>query len=198
MKLVIKFLLIMALCLQTANGWTKATEWSLDKAHSGIYFDVNHIYSTVRGQFQDFSVTLHFDPDDLAGSSMSVIIQAESIDTNIRNRDNHLRADDFFNTDDYPQIRFQSSAIKHIEGQDYEVTGTLQVKDVSQTITLPFTFFGVTKSPLQKNTLVAGFESIFSIDRLEYNVGTGKFSKMGVIGDDVQVTVSLEMQRQAN
>ncbi|MCF8039160.1 MAG: YceI family protein [Desulfohalobiaceae bacterium] len=178
-----------------ATLWAKAPEWRIDPPHSSVYFDIRHIFSTVRGEFQDFSGTFRFDPDDLQASAMSFTVEAASIDTRNRNRDNHLRSDDFFHVSEYPEISFQSSNISHLQDQKYEVTGTLKVKDVSRTISLPFTYFGTTKSPLEKNTIVAGFEGIFTIDRLEYHVGTGKFFKLGVVGDEVRLLITLEMQR---
>ncbi|MFW6244186.1 MAG: YceI family protein [Desulfovibrionales bacterium] len=73
--------------------------------------------------------------------------------------------------------------------------GDLTIKDVTRTVSLPLTWFGVQENPLKKNQLVAGIEVAFSLDRMEYGVGTGKFLEMGVLGKDVQVLVALEVVR---
>ncbi|MFW6054374.1 MAG: YceI family protein [Thermodesulfobacteriota bacterium] len=193
-----RIMIILFVCFfLPATLWAKAPEWRIDPPHSSVYFDIRHIFSMVRGEFQDLSGTFRFDPKDLQESSMSFSVKAASIDTNNRNRDNHLRSDEFFHVSEYPEISFQSSNISHLQDQKYEVEGTLKVKDVSRTISVPFTFFGTTESPLQEGVRVAGFEGIFTIDRLEYHVGTGKFSKLGVVGDEVRLLVSLEMLREA-
>jgi polyisoprenoid-binding protein YceI len=195
MKKAICLCLILACCLVSLEVRAKAPEWSLDKAHSGIYFDIRHIYSTVRGQFQEYSADFHFDAEDLAGSSFAFVVQAESIDTGIRNRDNHLRSADFFDVSAFPELSFQSTEIVHVQGQEYLAKGRLTIKDVSRNMSVPFTFFGVTTSPLQKKVQVAGFEASLDLDRLEYTVGTGKFFEMGVLDRKVRILISLEMQR---
>ena len=73
--------------------------------------------------------------------------------------------------------------------------GTLTVKDVSKTVSVPFAFFGIKQSPFDKDSVVAGFEARLAIDRPEYNVGTGKFYEMGVIGKDVDVLISFEAKQ---
>jgi polyisoprenoid-binding protein YceI len=169
--------------------------WNFDKAHSNFYFDIQHIFSVARGHFENYSGSMAFDPDNLEGGSVDIRVEVESINTNIKRRDEHLRSGDFFDSDKYPVMSFKSTSIRHLEGEKYEATGTLVIKDVRQEITIPFTFFGVKESPLQKGTLVAGFEAEFTIDRLAFNVGDGKFYKMGVVGKDVKITVSLELIR---
>ncbi len=91
-----------------------AASWDIDKAHSGIYFRINHIFSQVQGDFGDFSGSFTFDPQDLAASRISFEIKVDSIDTNIAKRDKHLLSPDFFNARKYPQMKFTSSAITKI------------------------------------------------------------------------------------
>lgn len=170
-----------------------SAEWSFDEAHSGIYFDVRHIYSTTRGHFSDFSGTFVFDPKNLAESRIEVIVKTQSIDTQITKRDNHLRSDDFFAVSRYPAMTFKSKKVTH-EGKDkYRLTGDLTVKDVTKEIEVPFIFHGVMDSPFQEGKQIAGFDARFTIDRLAYNVGNGRFAKMGVVGKNVDVIISLEM-----
>ena len=179
--------------LAGSQALAAAPQWSLDPAHSGIYFDVQHIYSTVRGKFEDFKATVNFSPDDLAGSRFQFEVEVKSINTGITKRDGHLNSGDFFDSGKYPTMTFSSTAVKHVRDNQYLVEGTLTVKDVSQKVSVPFTFLGITTSPFDKNTQVAGFEARMTIDRLVYHVGGGKFYKMGVVGKDVDVLISLEV-----
>lgn len=172
-----------------------APEWTVDSAHSSIYFDVQHIYSTTRGAFEAFSGTVHFAPDDLAGSRFDFEVMVDSINTGNSKRDSHLNSGDFFDSKDYPKMTFTSTAVKHVQDNQYMVEGKLTVKDVSQTVKVPFTFLGTTVHPFQKDNVVAGFEARMTIDRLAYNVGSGKFYEMGVVGKDVAVLITLEVMR---
>jgi polyisoprenoid-binding protein YceI len=172
-----------------------ATEWNFDPIHSNFYFDVNHTYAAVRGFFENFSGTFLFDPDNLQESKMVFKIETKSINTNERKRDNHLRTEEFFDVKNYPGMTFTSKKITKAGGNKYLVDGDLTIKDVTRPITLYLTYFGMKENPLQPKETVAGFESRLTIDRLEYHVGTGKYYKMGVVGKDVVILLTLEMVR---
>ena len=172
-----------------------ANEWQLDPAHSGIYFGINHIYSTVRGYFEDFKGTVMFSPDDLAGSRFDFEVDVKSIHTANSKRDGHLNSADFFDSKKFPTMSFKSTAVKHVKDNQYLVEGTMTVKDVSETVAVPFTFLGVTTHPFDDKSDVAGFEARMTVDRLAYNVGGGKFFDMGVVGKDVDVLITLEVTR---
>jgi polyisoprenoid-binding protein YceI len=82
-----------------------------------------------------------------------------------------------------------------VDGNRFELEGKLTVKDVTKKVVVPFTYYGMKENPLKPKQLVAGFEAKFTIDRLQYHVGPGKYYEMGVIGKDVDVTISLEVLR---
>jgi len=172
-----------------------AKEWKFDTAHSRFYFTIDHIFAKVIGFFEDFSGTFDFDPDNLAESRINIEIKANSLNTGIRKRDNHLRSDDFFEVSKYPLITFRSKRITHKGNDLYEVTGDFTIKDVAQEVVLDMKYFGTRDNPLKEGEIVAGFETGISIDRLTYHVGSGKYYKMGVAGKDVAILVSLEMLR---
>ena len=190
------FVIALAILEFTVQAQAEAPKWELDPAHSGIYFSVKHIYSVTRGYFEDFSGTVMFSPDDLAGSRFDFEVQVKSINTANSKRDGHLNSPDFFDSKSYPTMTFKSSAVKHVKDNEYMLEGTLTVKDVSQNISVPFIFMGTTAHPFDKKSEVAGFEAKMTIDRLAYNVGGGKFYEMGVVGKDVDVLISLEVTRQ--
>jgi polyisoprenoid-binding protein YceI len=186
-------LIVMCICVKPARAASE--NWDFDTAHSRFYFIIDHIFSKVIGHFEDFSGTFLFDPDNLKESRMDIEIKAKSINTNIRKRDDHLRTDDFFAVSTYPLITFKSRRITHKGDNIYEVEGDFTLKDVTKPVILPLTYFGTKDNPLKEGQVVAGFETRFTIDRLDYHVGTGKFYKMGVVGKDVEILVSLEMLR---
>ena len=192
-KTVARSVIIVSMLCISVFAFAEAEIWEIDKAHSNIYFDVRHTYATVRGQFDEFSGMLRFDPDNLAVSSVRFEISTKSINTRIPNRDNHLRSEEFFAVNKYPAMTFQSIGVKQKEGNQYTLVGNLTIKGKTHKVAMPFTYFGVRENPLKKGQMVAGFETRFSIDRLEYLVGQGKYFEMGVIGRNVDILITLEV-----
>ena len=169
------------------------SEWHIDPGHSGVYFDVRHIFATVRGQFDTFTGKLVIDPESKDASSCEFEVGVKSINTNMNQRDTHLRSEDFFDARRHPIIKFKSTGINQIEGDQFEAVGNLTVKDVTKEIKVPFTYFEAKDNPSNPKELVAGFEGKFTIDRLTYHVGSGKFYDMGLVDKDVLITISLEV-----
>jgi polyisoprenoid-binding protein YceI len=181
--------------LFSSQASAAAPQWELDSAHSGIYFGINHIYSTVRGHFEDFEGTVMFSPDDLAGSRFDFEVDVKSINTGNSKRDGHLNSADFFDSKKFPTMSFKSTAVKHVKGNQYLVEGTMTVKDVSEAVSVPFMLLGAKTHPFDDKSEVAGFEARMTIDRLAYHVGGGKFADMGVVGKEVDVLITLEVTR---
>ena len=196
MKKIIQSIFIISLVFGVGSmAYADAPKWKIDPAHAGIYFSIDHIFSKVKGHFKDFDAEIYFDPDNLDQSRTVFTVKVNSIDTNNTKRDGHLRSDDFFSTKKYPEMRFESSEVTHLGGNLYMLDGTLTVKDVSRRVKLPFTFLGVQAHPFDAKQEVAGFELSMNIDRMEYNVGNGKFLNMGVVGKYVDVLITLEVTR---
>ena len=196
MKKTIKIMAVVLLnvtFIMQANA--AGSDWKLDPAHSGIYFEIDHIYAATRGYFEDFDGKVIFDPDNLDGSSFDFTVEVDSINTGNSKRDGHLEGNEFFVVKKFPVMTFKSTNIKKMEDDRYVVEGTMTVKDVSKPVSIPFTFFGIKQNPFDKDSEVAGFEARLAIDRLEYKVGTGKYYEMGVIGKDVDVLISFEATR---
>jgi len=173
-----------------------AQQWQIDTVHTNFYFDVKHTFATVRGQFTDFSGDIFFDPEKLGKSRFDFVIKVDSVDTRVGKRDTHLRSPDFFNAAKFPLITFKSSKVSQGEDNRYLVEGTLTIKDVAKDITMEFIYHGQKDNPLKPGEIVAGLDSRLTIDRLEYQVGDGKFYKMGVVGKEVDILLTLELLRE--
>lgn len=195
-KIVYLSVMMVFMLFVGANGMAAAPQWQIDPAHSNIYFGIQHIYSTVKGHFNDFDGKIQFNPDDLKASRFDFKVNVGSIDTNNGERDKHLKTADFFDADQYPEMTFRSKSISHKTGDQYEVDGVLTIKDVSRSLKVPFTYLGSRQHPLNPKWVVAGFEARMMVDRLAYHVGSGKFHQMGVVGKDVKVLISVESTRE--
>jgi polyisoprenoid-binding protein YceI len=185
----LSFFLII-LIIQSA--FASVREWELDQAHSNIYFSIGHIYSKIQGHFNEFTSKISFDPANLQESRFFFKIKVDSIDTGVGKRDKHLLSADFFESGTYPLITFESKTITDAGNGIYEVVGKLNIKGKEYDLTLPLTFAGVKDHPAVQGKQVAGFNGKMTVDRLAYNVGDGKFYKMGIIGKDVEIFVTIE------
>src|SRR3954468_9250898 len=147
---------------------TATRTFVIDKAHSEAVFQVRHLITKVRGRFSNFEGKIEFDPQRLEASSVSVSIDASSIDTSEPDRDKHLRSEDFFGIETYPVMTFTSTRVVKTSATNFEVTGKFTLHGVTKDITLPVTFLGVAKDPWGKER--AGFETEVTINRKDYGL----------------------------
>jgi polyisoprenoid-binding protein YceI len=173
----------------------RAETFAIDPTHSEVSFQVRHLVSQVRGRFNDFSGTVQLDPKNLPASSVDFHIKATSIDTNVADRDKHLRSADFFDVDKFPEITFKSESIQAAGKDKYNVTGTLTMHGVSKKVTLPVTFNGEGKDPWGNTRAGFGFET--TLDRKDYGIVWNKAIDNGgvMLGDDVKIAINLEAVR---
>src|SRR4051794_9239799 len=111
--------------------------YTIDPAHTRIGFVARHAMVTkVRGAFNEFTGAAVLDGDDPANSSAHVTIKAASIDTRNAQRDEHLRSNDFLAMDEYPEITFVSTGVDRTGDAEFELTGDLTIKGVTNSVTI--------------------------------------------------------------
>lgn len=197
------FALIMALPLMASANSNDATpapvanapKWNLDRAHSNLTFSIRHFFTPVVGKFKAFTVDLNFDPTNLAASNINVEVDVNSVDTENDSRDGHLKTADFFDMATYPKMTFKSSSITKTGQNTFIAKGKLTIRDVTKDIEMPFTLLGVQDNPRNPNAMIAGFESSFKLNRLDYGVGSGDYLSTAVIGNELTVNIFLEVNR---
>lgn len=166
--------------------------WQLDKSHSNIGFKVRHLgISTVRGSFGSYDAQLTFDPEDLTTLRATATIDVASIDTQNERRDNHLRSDDFFNAEQYPQMKFVSKRVQNVKGNTFQIVGDLTIRDVTKEVVLEAEMTGTTTMRGKRRV---GFEAQTTVDRFDYNLKWGALTEAGglVAGRDVTIVLELE------
>jgi polyisoprenoid-binding protein YceI len=113
-----------------------AGTWSVDPIHSTVGFSVKHLgIATVRGKFEDFAGTLEIGEGDETARAYGTV-QGVSINTGDSGRDDHLRSADFFGVEQNPELRFESTAIEHVDDETFEITGDLTMNGVTKQIKL--------------------------------------------------------------
>ena len=144
--------------------------YTIDAAHSRVGFSARHaMVTTVRGQFNEFEGSATFVAADPSTSSAQIVIKTASIDTHQADRDAHLRSDDFFAVDTYPEIRFASTAAKLVDAETWELTGDLTIKDVTKPVTITFEYTGSATDPFGNQR--AGFEGSVTVNRKDWGLG---------------------------
>jgi len=113
------------------------TKWVVDKLHSEVQFKVKHlVISTVTGSFTSFSGQTLTDGDQFEGAQVEFSIDVNSVFTGQTDRDEHLKASDFFEAATYPQITFISTSFTKVKGDVYKLTGNLTMKGVTKKLNL--------------------------------------------------------------
>jgi polyisoprenoid-binding protein YceI len=192
-KMLFPLVVVFLVGLIVSPLYAEVRSWEIDKEHTNFYFSVDHIYAKVQGRFTDFKGTFLFDPDNLDDSEISFEIKVKSVDTGNSKRDKHLLSEDFFYASEYPLITFVGNNITKAGENIYNVKGKLTIRGVSSDLVLPLTYGGTKDHPLSPGMVVAGFNGRVILDRLAYNVGDGKYYKMGAVGKDVDILVTLEV-----
>ena len=189
-----KILIILAFCLMITPA--HAAQWKLDPGHSAVMFGIKHIFSEVRGVFHDLELDMEFDPARPGLGRIAFTVKTKSVNTFNHKRDQHLRSPDFFHTSRFPRMDFVSNRITDLGNNRYQVNGELTVKGKTRDISVTLVYLGQTANPFNPAQQVAGFETRFEINRLDYGVGNGKFYEMGVVDKTVAVLVSVEVFKQ--
>jgi polyisoprenoid-binding protein YceI len=169
------------------------TTWQLDPAHSEVSFKVRHlVISNVTGKFSSFDSSFSTGADDFNDANINFTIDANTINTGVDARDNHLRSDDFFNTEAFPKITFKGNGLKKTDDGKYELTGELTIRDVTQPITLDVEFGGVTKDPY--GNIKAGFEVEGKIKRKSFGLTWDAVTEAGgaVVSDEIKFTAQVQ------
>jgi len=174
---------------------TAQSEWKFDKVHSSVTFSVKHmVISNVSGNFKDFSVVLKSEKEDFSDATVEGTIQVASISTDNNYRDKHLKSDDFFNAEKYPEIKFKSTKFEKLDDNKYKITGDLTMRDVTKKVTFDAVLNGTLKTD---KGLLSAWKATTTINRFDYNLKWNKTIETGglMVGQDVTITLNLELNK---
>jgi polyisoprenoid-binding protein YceI len=165
--------------------------WEFDIGHSEIGFEGRHIATRVRGRFLKFSGRLNV--AERPGESVAELeIDATSVFSGFKDRDDHLRSADWFAVDEHPTITFRSRSGSHVGWNHWRVTGDLTVRGITRVVELDVEFGGADVDPWGNRKL--GLEVVASLDREMFGLGWNAPLASGgwLVGDEVTVRVSVE------
>ena len=164
------------------------TKWNIDPTHSVIGFKVKHMMiSTVTGHFEDFNATIETETENFNDSEISFTAQTNSINTKNSDRDAHLKSDDFFNAEAYPELNFTSTSF---DGST--LVGDLTIRDISKEVSLDIGFNGTAVDPYGQTK--AGFEVTGAINRKDFNLTWNAITEAGsiVVSDTIKLIIDLQ------
>ncbi|HEX5172183.1 MAG TPA: YceI family protein [Cyclobacteriaceae bacterium] len=187
-----KLNILLAILFLSVSAFAQTT-WTLDKAHTKIGFNVVHMAVTeVEGKFNDFEGSVTTNSNDFNGADVTFTAKVASVDTDNERRDNHLKSDDFFNAEKFPELKFAGKLVK--EGSGYKLKGDLTIRDVTKPVTLDVTYNGSIDTG---RGVKAGFKVSGKINRQDYGLkfnaalGGGEL----VAANEVELIIKVELNK---
>ncbi|MEA2283225.1 MAG: hypothetical protein QOK21_3832 [Solirubrobacteraceae bacterium] len=166
-----------------------------DGVHSAATFAVKHmVVSTFRGRFEDFTAELVV--DDAGNAVLNGAVKADTIVVKDENLGAHLKSPEFFDSETYPEIKFESLKLVR-NGDDVTVEGNLTIKDNTHPVTGTGTITGPAEDPFGNTKLGLTLET--TVDRTQFGLNwNAPLPKGGfALADDVKLTVELELVKVA-
>lgn len=165
---------------------------NIDASHSTVNFVVRHMaFAKVRGSFDKFEGTINFDQNNVANSSAKMTIDASSVNTADENRDNHLRSNDFFGTEENPNLTFVSTSVTP-DGDDFKINGDLTMNGVTKPVTFEAEFNGSGQSPM--GVEVWSFSAEAKVSRKDFDMNWNAAVEAGgfLVSDEVKIEIEIE------
>lgn len=192
-----KVFTILAAMVLTAGAFAQSNTWKTDASHSNVKFSVTHlVVSEVEGYFKTFAGTLVSSKPDFTDAAINFSVDINSINTDNEGRDKHLKSDDFFNAEKFPQMTFKSTSFKKVGDKKYVLEGDLTIRDITKKVKFDVVFGGTVKDPW--GNIKAGFKATGSINRFDYNLKWNSVTEAGgaVVSKEVAIVLNLEFAQQ--
>lgn len=192
-----KVFTILASMLLTAGAFAQSSTWKTDASHSNVKFSVTHlVVSEVEGYFKTFAGTLVSSKPDFTDAAINFSVDINSVNTDNEGRDKHLKSDDFFNAEKFPQMTFKSTSFKKVGDKKYVLEGDLTIRDITKKVKFDVVFGGTVKDPW--GNIKAGFKATGSINRFDYNLKWNSVTEAGgaVVSKEVAIVLNLEFAQQ--
>jgi polyisoprenoid-binding protein YceI len=184
-----------ALSLAIATpAFAAPTKYAFDPAHSAPTFSVKHLgLATVRGEFGKMTGTVELDRGNLRASSVEATIDASTVSTREPKRDAHLKSPDFFDVAKFPTLTFKSTKVEQAAGGGLKLTGDLTIHGVTKSVTFEVQPLSPDiKTPF--GTTAAATSATAKISRKDFGILGGTAGML--VGDDVSITLDLELVKQ--
>lgn len=171
---------------------TAQDTWKADPPHSRLSFAIAHLgINEVSGVFNKFDVTVTATKPDFSDAQFTLKVDVASIDTEVEQRDNHLRSPDFFEVSRFPTMTFKSTSLKSAGKNRYKLSGELTLHGATRPVAMDLWYRGTT---LNQDKETAGFQLTGTLKRSDFGIGP-KF-RAPMIGDEVAIKADGEFIKQ--
>lgn len=189
-----KIAIVAATLLSLSYGTASfAQTWNVDKAHSRFGFGVTHLsVSQIDGNFKTYEATITSSKPDFSDASFEISAEMASINTDIEQRDAHLKSPDLLDAEKYPTLTFKSTSFKKVSGKNYKLSGNLTLHGVTKPVTIDVTINGTTTNPQSKKT-IAGIKFSGKIKRSEFGIATS--FPASALGEDILLIANAEFTK---
>ncbi|KPP99169.1 MAG: hypothetical protein HLUCCA01_11855 [Bacteroidetes bacterium HLUCCA01] len=168
--------------------------WTLDKDHSEIRFKAKHLMiTTVTGQFREYDATVDAADENFAEALISFAAKTASVDTGNTQRDDHLRSDDFFNADQFPELTFKANGMQKKSDSEYVLNGDMTIRDVTKPVSLNVEFAGTAKDPWGQTK--AGFTFEGKLNRKDFGLKFHVVNEAGnlLVSDEIKLMGEIQL-----
>ncbi|GAA2335568.1 YceI family protein [Streptomyces kunmingensis] len=168
-------------------------DWEIEPTHSSIAFTARHIgLARIHGRFNTFAGALRV-ADRIEESAIHVVIDASSIDTNVKMRDDHLRSGDFLDVDRFPTLEFYGDRFSHRGGSRWAITGALSLHGVTRTVTLDAEYLGLGNG--MEGEARAACRATVELHRDDFTVSWQTMLARGiaVVGSSVRIELDVQI-----
>lgn len=188
----IKTSLVFAAALLIFSSSSYAATYKVDPAHSTVGFKIRHLLSYTQGKFDTFEGTFDYDPAKPETSKVEATAKAVSIDTNVKQRDDHLRSKDFFDVEQFPSLTFKSTKFEVVSPEKGKLEGLLNLHGVEKPVVFDVDIYGVAKDPM--GNVRSAFSATAKINRKDFGLVYNKVLETGQLMVGEEVTIQLEVE----
>jgi polyisoprenoid-binding protein YceI len=169
-------------------------QYKVDPFHTTVGFVATHMMITkVRGKFDEVDAVVNYNPDQPENSSVEATVNVASINTNAKDRDNHLRSGDFFDVETYPTITFKSKRVEMSGDNSAKLIGDLTIKGVTREVELDTQFVGQSKNPMTGDTTI-GFTASTKLNREDFGLTWNVALETGgwLVGREIEINLEVQ------
>jgi polyisoprenoid-binding protein YceI len=190
MRQKIAFLFLLGFL--TLSPGLYAGTYKIDAEHTTVSFKIRHLFSKVQGMFTKYEGSFEYDEANLGALKADATIKADSINTQVEQRDKHLRSADFFDVEKFPEITFASNKVTDAKDGKAKLHGILTIHGQKRRVVLDVEVHGVGKDPW--GNVRAGLTAGTTINRKDYGLTWNKAVETGgaLVGDEVEILLEVE------
>ena len=187
--------LLVIFCMLFGNATAYSATYAVDRDHSSVGFKIRHLFSYVQGSFEEFDGAINYESGKTELWKVTANVQTASINTNVKERDKHLRSADFFDAEKYPTLTFKSTKIENPTQEGGKLHGLLSIHGVEKPVVFDLKIHGVGKDPW--GNVLAGFTATTTINRKDFGLTWNQALETGgvLVGEEVEITLEVEGMR---